>query len=407
VRIFVHDHSGHGFQVELSRALAAAGHQVRHAWCSSFSTPHGALEVRPGDPEGFSVVGIDHGEPFDKYHAVRRTRQELRYVGLFAGEVRAFAPDVVISANAPLLTQRGISRWCRTVGLPQVLWLQDVYSVAMGLEARRRLGPAGATVARLLTEAERTACREASAVVAIAEAFRPFLAEAGVPDDRVEVIENWAPLRELPTVFRDNRWAVEQGLADRDVVLYSGTLGLKHDPELLLRVARALDDRPAPGTMVVVSEGLGAEWLRQRAVDEELASLRVLPFQPHQHLAEVLGTADVLTAILEPDAGAFSVPSKVLTYHCAGRPIVGAIPAANLAAQTIQRAGSGVVVDPTDRDGFTAATVALLDDGLRRGALGHAARQHAEAAFDLDHITERFQAVLHDVVRRGLVEVPT
>jgi glycosyltransferase involved in cell wall biosynthesis len=188
------------------------------------------------------------------------------------------------------------------------------------------------------------------------------------------------------------------------VVLYSGTLGLKHDPELLAGVARALRGRPK-ATMVVISEGLGADWLSVRAEAEGLDTLRILPFQPHSVLPEVLGTADVLTAILEPDAGAFSVPSKVLTYHCAGRPILGALPAANLAAKTIERAGSGVVVDPGDREAFTAAALSLLDDGPRRGRLGHAARQYAEVAFDLDGITEHFLSVLHDVVPRRRVEV--
>ena len=41
----------------------------------------------------------------------------------------------------------------------------------------------------------------------------------------------------------------------------------------------------------------------------------------------MLASADVLVALLETDAGAFSVPSKVLTSLSAGRPILAAIPA--------------------------------------------------------------------------------
>ena len=53
----------------------------------------------------------------------------------------------------------------------------------------------------------------------------------------------------------------------------------------------------------------------------------LLPYQPFGRLSEVLASADVLVALLESDAGAYSVPSKVLTYLAAGRPILGAIPA--------------------------------------------------------------------------------
>ena len=55
-------------------------------------------------------------------------------------------------------------------------------------------------------------------------------------------------------------------------------------------------------------------------------SLRCLGFQPFEVLPDVLGSADVLVAILEPDAGVFSVPSKVLSYFCAGRPVLLAVP---------------------------------------------------------------------------------
>ncbi len=72
----------------------------------------------------------------------------------------------------------------------------------------------------------------------ISEDFLPLLRRWGVDEARIAVIENWAPLDELPVLPRDNEWAREHGLADRFVFLYSGTLGFKHDPSLLLELAR-------------------------------------------------------------------------------------------------------------------------------------------------------------------------
>ena len=67
--------------------------------------------------------------------------------------------------------------------------------------------------------------------------------------------------------------------------------------------------------LVVVSEGRGADWLAEQGRNEP--ALRLLPYQPYDRLPEVLASADVLIAVLEPEAGAFSVPSKILTYLCA------------------------------------------------------------------------------------------
>ena len=131
------------------------------------------------------------------------------------------------------------------------------------------------------------------------------------------------------------------------VLLYAGTLGLKHRPELLFALAEAFDDDPCV-RVVVVSEGVGADWLRSKSSP----GLELLPFQPYEDLPDMLASADVLLVLLEPEAGAYSVPSKVLTYHCAGRPILGAMPSSNLASSIIRTNDSGVVVDPSDIDAF-------------------------------------------------------
>ena len=119
-----------------------------------------------------------------------------------------------------------------------------------------------------------------------------------------------------------------------------------------------------------------------------------MPFQPFDRLPEVQGAADVLVAILEPDAGVFSVPSKVLSYMCAGRAILGAMPRQNLAARTIVDQGAGVVVEPDDAAGFRAAADAMLAQPERLATYGAAARRYAENTFDIDRITDRFEPVL-------------
>jgi glycosyltransferase involved in cell wall biosynthesis len=96
------------------------------------------------------------------------------------------------------------------------------------------------------------------------------------------------------------------------------------------------------------------------------------------------------------------VPSKVLTYHCAGRAILGAIPRENLSARTIQANGAGVVVDPGDTDGFIAAARRLIDDPASRIRMGEAARRAAEVTFDIDRITDEFLAVLTEAVGRPI-----
>ncbi|MGH9211169.1 MAG: glycosyltransferase family 4 protein [Acidimicrobiales bacterium] len=393
LRILVHDFAGHPFQVDLSRTLARRGHQVLHVYCESYTSGKGRLDVDADEP-GLAVAAVPVGQQFARYAPTRRVVQELAYGRRFVAAARRFRPDVVLACNVPLLAQVEAARWLRRAGIPWVFWMQDLYSVAAGAEAEVRAGIVGRAIGHGFERLERRLVSRASQVVAITEDFRPHLARWGAKQ-RCSVIENWAPLADLPERPRDNAWRWNQGLGDRFVFLYSGTLGLKHRPELLYDLAaQHVDD----AEVVVISEGRGEARLRELLAARPVPNLRVLPFQPFEDYPDVIAAADVLVALLEPTAGRFSVPSKVLSYLCAGRPVLGAIPLGNLAARTIERAGAGLVVPPTDQEAFLLAAKRLRGEPSLRSAAGTRARAYAERTFDTERVTERFLAVIDDAL---------
>jgi len=173
----------------------------------------------------------------------------------------------------------------------------------------------------------------------------------------------------------------------------SGQLRIKHNPELLLELARMLDNR-GDGELMIVSEGSGVEWLRQKRLDYAIQSLKFTGFQPFEVMADVLGSADVLVVLLEEDAGTFSVPSKVLSYFCAGRAVLGAMPAENLSARIIADYGAGKVVAPNDVEGFCRAAAEMIESPADREAWGKAARKYADEHFDIEKITDQFERIL-------------
>lgn len=380
MRIAINDYGGHGFSAALARGLAARGHQVLHVHFADVQGPKGDNARRPGDPPGLSFRAVTLGEPFRKFDFVARWRQERRAGRLIAATIGEFAPEVILTGNAPIDVQLAVAQLFR----PYVFWLQDVVSLAMSGILGRRLGLAGRTIGAWYGFLERRLLRRAAGVVAITEDFRPLLAGWGVSG--VEVIENWAPIADIPVLARANAWAASRELGPEPVILYAGTLALKHDPSLILALALGCPQ----ARIVVVSEGPGADWLRAATA----ANLTVLPFQPFDRLAEVLASADILLAVLEPDAGVFSVPSKVLSYFCAGRPVLAALPAENLAARLIGREEAGIVVPPGAGAALAEAASRLLADPAEAARLGANGRAYAERAFDLDAVTRRFEAVL-------------
>jgi len=171
---------------------------------------------------------------------------------------------------------------------------------------------------------------------------------------------------------------------------------LKHNPELLLDIALALRDQ-SHVRIVVVSEGLGADFLRKKKDEYQLSNLIVLGFQPFESMPEVMATADILIAILDRDAGVFSVPSKVLTYHCAGRPLLLAVPQENLAARLVEEIKTGIVVPPNENGRFLTEVKRLIADGELREKYGRNARRYAESAFDIEGITDKFEKIFQEI----------
>ncbi len=404
MRIVISDYSGHPFQVELSRSLAARGHQVLHLHFAEFPTPKGKLSVLPGDPKNFHAESISTGQRFDKGNFLRRWFVETKVGNLFAARAATFSPDVVFGCNMPLDAQRRLRSFCAKNHIHFVFWLQDVYSQAIGHYLSEKFGVLGQAIGAYYTHLEGRLLRSADAVVAISDKFVEPLERWGVDTRKVFVVPNWAPLSEIYPVGKCNEWALRHLLRDKLVALYTGTLGLKHDPSLLLDLARA-------GTgvgmhVVVVSEGAGVAWLAKRKQELHVDNLMLLPFQPMDFYPQVLGAGDIVLAMVGEEASSFSVPSKIMSYLAAGKPLVASIAQDNDAAQMIGRAQAGIVVRPGDAKAFCDAVLALATSRNVRESLGRNGRAFAERTFDIGAIADRFEMVFARVLSGTAGEHP-
>lgn len=389
----MHDYGGYSFPVQLGRELARRGHDVSHLYFLKARSPRTALVKQPDDPERFTVRGVAPSGKFKKYSFINRAIQEQRYGKILADEVRSFRPDVVISSNSPLIPQAALISATRRVPATFVFWMQDFYSIALKSILKKKAPFIGPIAARYFTWLEKRLLVRSDSIIVITEDFLPQIREWNISEQKVTVVENWAPLNEIMPRSKENSWARKHGYHDKTCILYTGTLGLKHNPSLLVQLARHFRDRNDV-VVIVVSQGLGADWLKQRTAEEGLDNLKVLDFQPYDVLPEVLAAGDILVAILDPDAAAFSVPSKVLSYLCVERAILLAIPSENLAARTVQKIEAGLVVDPIDSEAFVHAAETLLADPTLRHRLAKNGRAYAEQAFDIKTIATHFENVI-------------
>jgi len=382
--------------MQLSRELARVGHQVTHVYPIGLQGPKGRLERSESDSARLEIRGIPLDRGFRKYSPWRRLAAQRRYARDLGKLVSEGRFDVVLSGNTPIDVQFALLRHCRRNGVGFVHWIQDVYCKALEFFLRRRIGAFAAPLSLPFFVMERWVALRSDANVAIAPAFTDVLSGWGVPPEKTAVLENWAPLDEMQPLPRRNAWSREHGLDSRVVFLYSGTLGMKHRPDLLYQLAEWLD---SSCSIVVISEGPGREYLENMPKRENLL---LLDFQAYERVPEVMASADVLLATLEADAGQFAVPSKVLSYLCAGRALLLAAPRSNLAASIVERSGAGLVVDPDSPAAWIEAARRLASDACLRASLGASARRYAENEFEISRIAARFEEVLERACPRSL-----
>ncbi len=396
MRILVHDYAGHAFPAELSRELASRGHDVLHACASSLQTPRGDLVRSEQDSENFLAVQVEMDRRYSelKYSFIQRRKLETEYRKRAASLVAEWRPEFVLSGNTPTEVQSGLLEATKAIEGKFLYWLQDIYSVAVERLARKRLPLIGPLVGMYYRRLDRQQFFLSDVIVAITEDFRPILAEEyGASTSKISVVPNWAPIEKLPVLPKRNQWSKKHGIADKFCFLYTGTLGMKHNPDLLLQLALHYREDDAV-RIVVISEGIGADWLRQERRKHRLNNLLLLPYQPFTSLPEVIASGDVLIGILEEEASGFCVPSKVLTYLCASRPILLAVPQSNLAARIVDENAAGIVTPPSHRRRFVEAAVKLHLDRELAAAAAVNGRDYAENTFSIKTIGDRFENIL-------------
>ena len=380
--VLLYDHGGHNFTCELARDLAAQGTPIVYAYTEGVTAPHGRLE----DSEDLRVVPMGHGRKFERYKIPARVVGEVRLGLEAAGLARRTKVGHVITCNMPVIIVAILAGYCRLTRRRFTIWFQDSQAGIATKMVKSGLG------LRLIALVERWGLRRADRVIAISEALVREAERMGVKKADIALLPNWAPIAQIPVMDKVNDWSVREELSERFVFLYSGTLGLKHSPEKLVELARWIKAEGNDAVVLVVSEGPFAEQVEAEAKRDGLPLIRK-GYQPAELLPQVLATADVCLVLLDAQASEFSVPSKVWSYMCAGRPILGCMPLENEAAKVItEDAKAGVVVPPCGGAGlFTDWAKTLREDERLRSSLAAHSRSYAAERFSLPATLRMFR----------------
>jgi colanic acid biosynthesis glycosyl transferase WcaI len=391
--IAVVDFSNHHFIKSAVTSIPEGAFRASYIYSADFQSPN----MRNAS-ENYTdkVVPVSLDRPFEKYTLVRRRQQEKAWANRCCKVLHEMQPDAVLAANCPVDVLEALHHWARANDVKFGVWVQDLYGPLMERLLSRKLFLAGTLVGKYYTRREHAVLRDSDVLVSIDGSLQDYITTAVGRDS--DVLANWACLDDLEQHPHDNQWASDNGFSDTQNVVYTGTLGMKHSPNLLADLAYDLRTE-ADARVIVVSEGLGADYLASEKASRQLDNLVLLPFQSPQVLGQILGSAHVCTLLLNESASEFCIPSKVLGYMCAGRPVAAAMPDTNPAAALINQLEVGSVSKPTDFPAFSRSVRRLLDlSYTERKLMGKTARTYAEREFNPDLVHARLSRVFQQFV---------
>lgn len=340
---------------------------------------------------GFRVVRGWHLIHPSPSVTVRGLVMASQCAAFFLGAANCPRPDVVVSYGPPLLGPLTSAFIARTSGARLVTVVYDFYPDIVVNSGYLRQ-PHLIRAARM---SERLAYRLSDRIVVLSEGFRRILVrDKGVAPDKVAVIPVWLDAQDIRPLNRDNSWRHEQGIGpDKFVALYAGTIGLVSGAEVVVEAARYLRSQPDI-LFLLVGAGHAKERVEIQARHERLTDIRFLPFQPRERLSEVQATADVSLVTLAPGRGRTSVPSKVLGYMAAARPVIAAVDPDCDTADTIRQAGCGLVVPPADPLALAASVLYYYRRPEARRQAGEAGRRYFLSHFERQAVLQRYCQVI-------------
>lgn len=340
----------------LTEALAARGHAIVMAGPDEGASPaEGPKKLDAGAGGG----GVRSALPKPVYELAELAYSAPAYLRL-ARLARQSAPDILYE-RYNLFFHSGV-RLARARRLPFILEVNAPLA-----EERARYG--GLAFPRLARASEASIWRAADLVLPVTRVLARRVEAAGVPAERITVIQNGVEAAFLDDV--DPRAVRERyGLQSKLVLGFTGFVRDWHGLDRIVRYLAASERRDLH--FLVVGDGDARAPLEREAARLGVADR--MTFTGVVQREEAPAHVAAFDIALQPAVTAYASPLKLFEYMALARAIIA--PASDNIREVLRDGEDALLVPQADDQAMTAALDALVGDQDLRRRLGAAARRN-------------------------------
>ena len=315
------------------------------------------------------------------------------FIAVFARDARRC--DALLVFSTPPIQGAMAALVKKVRRIPFIYGLQDIFPdslVSTGIASR---GGMAWKIGRMI---ENFTYRNADRIIVISEDFRKNIMAKGVPEEKIEVVYNWVDDNVLRDIPRDRNVLIGRYGLDpaKFYVTYCGNIGLTQNLEMLLDVARSLEQFDDIH-FVLIGNGAYRQQLEQKIYGQR-TNVTLLPFQPYEDIAHVFALGDASLIISKPGTGASSVPSKTWNIMAASKPVLASFDDGELHT-IIEQNNSGLFIPAGDKGALRDAILRLYNDRQLCQEMGSNGRK-----FVLQHLTkevgtQRYVDIVKSVIK--------
>jgi glycosyltransferase involved in cell wall biosynthesis len=286
----------------------------------------------------------------------------------------------VIYANTWPIFATGIVRLVASLRrIPLVISIQDVYPESLLSQGRMKEGD---LIYKILLSIDRWIAKGCQTIIPISERFAGvYRVNRGISAERIKVIPNWM---DKDSVIPGSKleYRKEKGIPeDAFVLVYGGNIGMAAGVRNVLQAMKQLHSERK---VVFVIAGSGSQLATCQKLAAEITDVQILFHTPWavEETSKVLAAADALVLPTSGDQSLASVPSKMISYLLAARPILAIVRQESDIAEVIRNADCGWVVQPESPELLAKIIkeIVNLTDG-KLDQMGKAGRNYALQTF--------------------------
>ncbi|MBP2032463.1 glycosyltransferase involved in cell wall biosynthesis [Clostridium algifaecis] len=344
--------------------------------------------------EGIKVVRTSIYATKEKSFTKRlRNYLSFTFSSVFTGAKHVGNQDVVLTESPPLFLG-----WSGYV-ISKKLKAKFVFNISdLWPESAVKLGVLhNKLLIKASTLLEEYCYRKADAVTGQTKGIVKNIVDRGFDEKKVHLITNGVDTEFFKKENRDDEFRKSIGIENKFAACYGGIHGLAQGLEVIINAAEILKDKENI-QFVFVGDGPEKKKLIDMVNNKGLKNVTFLPVQPKANMPRIIASMDASVIPLKKlDLFKGALPSKMFEALSTELPIVLAVEGE--AANLINEAKAGIVVEPENSKAMADAILKLAEDVELRRTLGSNGRNYVMKNYSRDTITKKLEDILENIKR--------